>query len=54
LEQRSEKAAEGSGFKLPFGGVRVGSSGDKKKSERFRTAGEGFSRLAEQARAQSR
>jgi len=54
LEQRADKAGEGSGIKLPFGGVRLGTSGDKKKAERFRNAGEGFRRLSEQARAQAR
>jgi len=54
LEQRADKAGEGSGIKLPFGGVRIGSQGDKRKAERFRNVGDGFRRLSEQARAQSK
>ncbi|MCY3024557.1 MAG: hypothetical protein NTW87_36750, partial [Planctomycetota bacterium] len=53
-ERKAEKAAEkGSSVKGPFG-FSVGLGGDKKKAEKYRNLTEGFRKLAEQARAQSK
>jgi hypothetical protein len=53
LDERADRAGEGTGFKLPFGGVRIG-TGDKRKAERFRAVRDSVRKLADQARAQSK